>query len=63
MVENKLKYAKFFGEFNGRKVDSTMLNFTTLGTYMKQFGFMTRYVPTTTSSLDLSLPSLIQVAI
>ena len=50
VVENKLKHAKFFGEFHGRKVDSTMLNFITLGSYMKQFGLMNRYVPTTTSS-------------
>ena len=51
VVDNKLKYAKFFGEFNGRKVDSTMYNFNTLGNYMKQFGLKSRYVPTTTSSL------------
>ncbi|APQ16865.1 hypothetical protein [Maribacter hydrothermalis] len=51
VVDNKLKYAKFFGEFNGRKVDSTMYNFNTLGNYMKQFGLKSRYFPTTTSSL------------
>lgn len=50
VVKNRLKHAKFFGEFNGRKVDSTMYNFNTLGNYMKLFGLKSRFVPTSTSS-------------
>lgn len=44
VVENKLKYDKFFGDFNGRKVDSTMLNFNTLGNYMRSFGYNVTFV-------------------
>lgn len=41
---NVLKREKFFGEFNGRKVDSTLQSTITLGGYMQTLGYRMRFV-------------------
>ncbi len=38
VTESRLKHSKFFGSFEGRKVDSSMLGYGTLGGYMKRRG-------------------------
>lgn len=45
VVENKLKYGKFFGDFLGRKVDITMLSYFTLGDFVRSLGFRNIITP------------------
>ena len=45
VVENKLRFGKFFGNFHGRKVDSTMLSYFTLGDYIRSLGFRNIITP------------------
>ncbi len=51
VTDKKLRYAGFFGEYNGRKVDSTLLNYNTLGNYMRTFGYLSRVEPVTSNPM------------
>ncbi len=44
VTENKLKYEKFFGKFNGRKVDSTLRQYINLENYVRTLGYNMAFV-------------------
>ena len=46
VTASKLKYEKFFGNFDGQKIDSTLISMGTLENYIRFYGFPTRYVET-----------------
>lgn len=46
VTASKLKYAKFFGNFDGRKIDNILVNKGTLENYIRSYGFPITYVET-----------------
>lgn len=44
VTENRLKYERFFGNFNGRKIDSTALGYVTLENFIRSYGFRMKFV-------------------